>query len=96
MSGRLIPLVAAAAWQAFALQPIPRFPIRAGPLTITRAVEAGKPFTVAGGNRARLFRFVLVLVATPCVCRDLYPAERSATSCYGSKLPRRNIVPGHV
>src|SRR5450755_5065282 len=52
MSGRLIPLVAAAAWHAFALQPIPRFPIRAGPLTITRPVEASKPFTVAGERGA--------------------------------------------
>src|SRR5450755_2726551 len=52
MSGRLIPLVAAAAWHALALQPIPRFPIRTGPLAITRPVEAGKPFTVAGERGA--------------------------------------------
>src|SRR5476649_2193992 len=49
---RLIPVLAAGAWHASALQPIPRFPIRHDPLTITRPVEAGKPFTVAGERGA--------------------------------------------
>ena len=37
-----------------ALRPVPRFPLGADPLTITRAVEAGKPFTVAGEQGAIL------------------------------------------
>jgi Amylo-alpha-1,6-glucosidase len=49
---RLVAVLAAAAWHAYALQPIPRFPIRSGPLAITRPVEAGKPFTVAGERGA--------------------------------------------
>jgi glycogen debranching enzyme len=49
---RLIPLLAAAAWQASALEPIPRFPIHTDPLAITRPVEAAKPFTVAGERGA--------------------------------------------
>jgi hypothetical protein len=44
--------VLAGAWHASALQPIPRFPIRADSLAITRPVEAGKPFTVAGERGA--------------------------------------------
>ena len=35
-----------------ALRPTPRFAIQADPLTITRPVEAGKPFTVAGPRGA--------------------------------------------
>ena len=49
---RLIPVLAAVAWPASALQPVPRFPIRSSPLAITRPVEAGKPFTVAGEHGA--------------------------------------------
>src|ERR1017187_862417 len=49
---RLIPLLAAAAWQASALEPIPRFPIHTDSLAITRPVEAAKPFTVAGERGA--------------------------------------------
>lgn len=37
-----------------ALQPIPRFPVHASPLAITRPVEGGKPFTVAGEHGAIL------------------------------------------
>src|ERR1019366_7303516 len=48
----LIPLLAVAAWQASALEPIPRFPIRTDPLAITRPVEAAKPFTVVGERGA--------------------------------------------
>jgi len=44
--------VLVAAWHASALQPIPRFPIHSSPLAITRPVEAGKPFTVAGEHGA--------------------------------------------
>ena len=49
---RLISVLAAGAWHASALEPIPRFPIGTGPLAITRPVEAGKPFTVAGERGA--------------------------------------------
>jgi glycogen debranching enzyme len=34
------------------LRPVPRFPLSADPLTITRSVEPGKPFTVAGEHGA--------------------------------------------
>ncbi len=37
-----------------ALRPIPRFAIQADPLTISRGVEGGKPFTVAGARGALL------------------------------------------
>ena len=47
-------LALAAAAEEPALQPAPRFPIAANPLTITRAVQAGKPFTVAGERGAIL------------------------------------------
>lgn len=48
----MIPVLFVGAWHASALQPIPRFPIRSDPLAITRPVEAGKPFTVAGERGA--------------------------------------------
>jgi len=44
----LITTPAGVAQQLPALHPIQRFPLRAGPIAITRPVEAGKPFTVAG------------------------------------------------
>lgn len=50
----LFPALVAAAWNASALEPLPRFPIAAGPLAITRPVEPGKPFTVAGPRGAIL------------------------------------------
>jgi len=48
--------LAAAAPQAetTALQPIPRFPVYADPLTIARPAQPGKPFTVAGPYGALL------------------------------------------
>jgi hypothetical protein len=39
-------------WQASALEPVTRFSIHPGPLAITRPVESGKPFTVAGEDGA--------------------------------------------
>jgi len=48
----LITAFAGVAQQPPALHPIPRFPLRAGALAITRPVEAGKPFTVAGERGA--------------------------------------------
>ena len=42
----------AAAQQLAALEPIPRFAIGSDPLTISRPVEPGKPFTVAGERGA--------------------------------------------
>jgi hypothetical protein len=48
----LISALATGAWQASALQPVPRFPIQHSPLTVTRPVEAAKPFTVAGERGA--------------------------------------------
>lgn len=51
-SALLILALAAASPQLAALQPIPRFPIAKDPLTITRPVEAAKPFTVAGERGA--------------------------------------------
>lgn len=39
-------------WAASALGPIARFPLRPGPLAITRPVEPSKPFTVAGERGA--------------------------------------------
>ncbi len=44
----------AAAQPLPALRPVSRFPFGADPLTITRTVEAGKPFTVAGEHGAIL------------------------------------------
>src|SRR5258708_12471062 len=44
----LITTPSGVAHQLPALHPIRRFPLRAGPIAITRPVEAGKPFTVAG------------------------------------------------
>jgi glycogen debranching enzyme len=44
--------LAGIAQQQPALHPIRRFPLRAGELAITRPVEAGKPFTVAGERGA--------------------------------------------
>jgi hypothetical protein len=37
-----------------ALRPLPKFPIRPGPLAITAAAQAGRPFTVAGEHGAVL------------------------------------------
>ena len=48
----LIAALAAVAQPQPALRPIPRFPLGADPLTITRAVEPNKPFTVAGERGA--------------------------------------------
>jgi glycogen debranching enzyme len=48
----LITALAGTAQQPPALHPIRRFPLRAGELAITRPVEAGKPFTVAGERGA--------------------------------------------
>jgi len=48
----LITAFAGEAQQPPALHPIRRFPLRAGELAITRRVEAGKPFTVAGERGA--------------------------------------------
>jgi hypothetical protein len=48
----LITTLAGTAQQPPALHPIRRFPLRAGELAITRPVEAGKPFTVAGERGA--------------------------------------------
>ena len=44
--------LAAAAQLSAALRPIPRFPLGSDPLTITRPVEAYKPFAVAGERGA--------------------------------------------
>jgi glycogen debranching enzyme len=60
---RRLLLLAPAVWLAVALaaaqpsatlRPVPRFPLSADPLTITRSVEAGKPFTIAGEHGAIL------------------------------------------
>jgi glycogen debranching enzyme len=48
----LLTALAAVAQQSPVLRPIPRFALGADPLTITRAVEAYKPFTVAGERGA--------------------------------------------
>jgi hypothetical protein len=48
----LIATIAGVAQQPLALHPIQRFPLTAGALAITRSVEAGKPFTVAGERGA--------------------------------------------
>lgn len=48
----LITAFAGVAQQLPALHPIRRFPLPAGALAITRPVEAGKPFTVAGDRGA--------------------------------------------
>jgi glycogen debranching enzyme len=48
----LILITALAASAQPALRPIPRFTLGADPLTITRAVEPSKPFTVAGEHGA--------------------------------------------
>ena len=48
----LITALSAVAEQPPALRPIPRFALAADPLTITRAVEPYKPFTVAGERGA--------------------------------------------
>jgi glycogen debranching enzyme len=50
----LFPALVAGAWNVSALEPLPRFPIAPGPLAITRPVEPGKPFTVAGPRGAIL------------------------------------------
>src|ERR1043166_7830649 len=50
---RWLPLaLGAAAQQLAALEPIPRFAFGSDPLTISRLVEPGKPFTVAGERGA--------------------------------------------
>ena len=48
----LILITTLAAWGQPALRPIPRFALGVDPLTITRAVEPSKPFTVAGERGA--------------------------------------------
>ncbi len=48
----LITTPAGVAQQLPALHPTPQFPMRTGPLDITRPVEASKPFTVAGERGA--------------------------------------------
>jgi len=48
----LITTLAGIAQQPPGLHPVRRFPLRAGELAISRPVEAGKPFTVAGERGA--------------------------------------------
>ena len=52
----------AAAQQLAALEPIPRFAFGSDPLTISRLVEPGKPFTVAG-ERGAIFGDSFIVAA---------------------------------